>query len=155
MTTADGSVLGSTQIFGSAPRNRAFNVVLLAVTGRAAETPAALDRHRSFDLGEMTRVTFEIRFAHQRAVDAGRGNLEPVRPLDWIGDVDVPTAVVVTERDGLVPPERQRRLADSIPGSRVFPVDGDHSVCVSAPRLFIPALQSALTTVTTIPARPV
>jgi IgA Peptidase M64 len=30
MTTADGSVLGTTQISGSAPRNRAFNVVLLA-----------------------------------------------------------------------------------------------------------------------------
>jgi hypothetical protein len=30
MTTADGSVLGNTQISGSAPRNRAFNVVLLA-----------------------------------------------------------------------------------------------------------------------------
>jgi hypothetical protein len=30
MTTADGSVLGTTQIFGAAPRNRAFNVVLLA-----------------------------------------------------------------------------------------------------------------------------
>lgn len=30
MSTADGSVLGSTQIFGAAPRNRAFNVVLLA-----------------------------------------------------------------------------------------------------------------------------
>src|SRR5215212_6509409 len=30
MTTADGTVLGTTQIFGTAPRNRAFNVVLLA-----------------------------------------------------------------------------------------------------------------------------
>jgi len=30
MSTADGSVIGSSQIFGSAPRNRAFNVVLLA-----------------------------------------------------------------------------------------------------------------------------
>ena len=30
MSTADGTVLGSTQIFGTAPRNRAFNVVLLA-----------------------------------------------------------------------------------------------------------------------------
>jgi len=30
MSTADGTVLGSTQIFGSAPRNRAFNVVVLA-----------------------------------------------------------------------------------------------------------------------------
>src|SRR6185503_8954122 len=30
MSTADGAVLGTTQIAGSAPRNRAFNVVLLA-----------------------------------------------------------------------------------------------------------------------------
>src|SRR6516165_143526 len=37
MTTADGSVLGSTQIFGSAPRNRAFNVVLLAEGFTAAQ----------------------------------------------------------------------------------------------------------------------
>jgi hypothetical protein len=37
MTTADGSVLGSTQIFGSAPRNRAFNVVLLADGFTAAQ----------------------------------------------------------------------------------------------------------------------
>jgi hypothetical protein len=30
MTTADGNIIGTTQIFGSAPRNRAFNIVLLA-----------------------------------------------------------------------------------------------------------------------------
>src|SRR3954471_10031088 len=30
MGTGDGAVIGTTQIFGSAPRNRAFNVVLLA-----------------------------------------------------------------------------------------------------------------------------
>ena len=37
MSTADGSVIGSTQIFGSAPRNRAFNVVLLAEGFTAAQ----------------------------------------------------------------------------------------------------------------------
>ena len=30
MSTADGVIIGTTQIFGTAPRNRAFNVVLLA-----------------------------------------------------------------------------------------------------------------------------
>jgi len=30
MSTSDGSILGTTQIFGNAPRDRAFNVVLLA-----------------------------------------------------------------------------------------------------------------------------
>ncbi|MBC7558481.1 MAG: hypothetical protein H7270_03845 [Dermatophilaceae bacterium] len=42
MTTADGSVIGTTQIFGSAPANRAFNVVLLA-EGFTAAQQAAFD----------------------------------------------------------------------------------------------------------------
>jgi hypothetical protein len=37
VTTADGAVIGTTQIFGSAPRNRAFNVVLLAEGFTAAQ----------------------------------------------------------------------------------------------------------------------
>ena len=37
MTTADGAVLGTTQIYGSAPRNRALNVVLLAEGFTAAQ----------------------------------------------------------------------------------------------------------------------
>src|SRR5690348_11861706 len=40
MSTADGAVIGTTQIFGSAPRNRAFNVVLLAEGFQAAEQNA-------------------------------------------------------------------------------------------------------------------
>jgi hypothetical protein len=37
MSTSDGSVIGSSQIFGAAPRNRAFNVVLLAEGFTAAQ----------------------------------------------------------------------------------------------------------------------
>jgi pimeloyl-ACP methyl ester carboxylesterase len=73
---------------------------------------------------------------------------------DWIGDIDVPTAVVVTQRDSLVPPHRQMRLAEAIPGARVVPVDGEHDVCVAAPQLFVPALESALTSVTALAPRP-
>lgn len=40
MTTADGTVLGTTQIFGSQPRNHAFNVVLLAEGFRSSEQSA-------------------------------------------------------------------------------------------------------------------
>ena len=40
MSTADGAVIGTTQIFGSAPRNRAFNVVLLGDGFKAAEQAA-------------------------------------------------------------------------------------------------------------------
>ena len=40
MSTADGAVIGTTQIFGSAPRNRAFNVVLLGDGFKAAQQAA-------------------------------------------------------------------------------------------------------------------
>jgi pimeloyl-ACP methyl ester carboxylesterase len=65
---------------------------------------------------------------------------------DWIGEVDVPTSVVVTEQDRLVAPDRQRRLAESIPGARIIPVQGDHGVCVANPRAFVPALLAAVST---------
>jgi len=65
----------------------------------------------------------------------------------WIGQVDVPTAVVLTQRDTTVQPSRQRRLAESIPGSTVVPVDSDHRACVDEPQLFVPALIEACETV--------
>jgi pimeloyl-ACP methyl ester carboxylesterase len=61
----------------------------------------------------------------------------------WIGSIDVPTAVVLTELDRVVAPGRQRRLAASIPGAKVFAVRGDHSICATDPRTFIPALLGA------------
>lgn len=59
---------------------------------------------------------------------------------EWIGDVDVPTAVLVTTRDQVVSTARQLRLAESIPGAEVIQVRGDHSVCVTDPYQFVPAL---------------
>ena len=61
----------------------------------------------------------------------------------WIGTVDVPTSVVVTERDLTVLPSRQRILAASIPGAAVFPVDGDHRAVADYPEGFVPALLAA------------
>jgi pimeloyl-ACP methyl ester carboxylesterase len=51
---------------------------------------------------------------------------------DWIGSVDVPTAVVVTTLDELVPAPRQRKLAASIPDAEIFEVAGDHDACVTS-----------------------
>ncbi len=62
---------------------------------------------------------------------------------DWIGQVDVPAAVIVTTRDELVPPDRQRKLAASIPGAEIFEVDGDHGACIGRADLFVPALVAA------------
>jgi 3-oxoadipate enol-lactonase len=61
----------------------------------------------------------------------------------WIGDVDVPTSVVVTDLDQLVAPRSQMNLANSIPGASVRHVRGNHGVCVMGARLFVPALVDA------------
>ncbi|MDP9402184.1 MAG: alpha/beta hydrolase [Actinomycetota bacterium] len=67
------------------------------------------------------------------------------RSHDWIGEVDVPTAVVVTARDEVVGPRRQLRLAEAIPGAAVVNVDGDHGSCVTDPGRFVPGLLEACT----------
>jgi 3-oxoadipate enol-lactonase len=61
----------------------------------------------------------------------------------WIGQVDVPTAVVVTSRDHIVPVSRQLKLARAIPGASVHEVDADHAVCVTEPQLFTQVLLQA------------
>ena len=48
----------------------------------------------------------------------------------WIGEVDVPTTVLVTTRDRVMPPEEQRDLADRIPGARVRRFDDGHLACI-------------------------
>ena len=62
---------------------------------------------------------------------------------DWASNINVPTAVVVTTRDTLVAPWRQRRLAASIPAAMVFEVDADHLACVRAADRFVPVLGEA------------
>lgn len=61
---------------------------------------------------------------------------------DWIGSVDVPTSVLVTTLDELVPAPRQYKLAASIPGAELFEVEGDHDACVASDA-FAPTLVRA------------
>lgn len=65
----------------------------------------------------------------------------------WIGEVDVPTAVVVTMQDQLVSPRRQLALADAIPGATVHRVDGGHDAAVFGAHRFVPALLDACASV--------
>ncbi|MDY7102625.1 MAG: alpha/beta hydrolase [Actinomycetota bacterium] len=67
---------------------------------------------------------------------------------DWIGDVDVPTAVVVNTADTTVPTHRQHKLAASIPDARTFTVDGDHRVIGNDPKQYAPVLSAACRHVT-------
>lgn len=66
------------------------------------------------------------------------------RSTRWIGDVDVPTSVVVTTRDRTVPARGQRRLAQAIPDARTFEFDGPHDSIVSRADGYVPVLADAV-----------
>jgi pimeloyl-ACP methyl ester carboxylesterase len=124
-----GGALGFAAALRGAPpvvRQRASAAIL---ERRAARLP---DWALAEVAGNETAAMVEA-FAELRSFEA--------RP--WIADVDVPTAVVVTTEDTVVPPARQFELADEIGGASVWPVPGDHAACVTDPDTFVPVLVDA------------
>jgi 3-oxoadipate enol-lactonase len=65
----------------------------------------------------------------------------------WVSDIDVPTTVVATTADDVVPYSRQAAMEAAVPEATLRQIAGDHRVCVSRPDLFVPALIDACTEV--------
>jgi 3-oxoadipate enol-lactonase len=61
----------------------------------------------------------------------------------WLPTIDVPTAVVVTSQDRVISPERQRQVAELIPGATVHVVDGGHASVVLQASRFVPVFVEA------------
>ncbi len=61
----------------------------------------------------------------------------------FAGDIDVPTSFVLTTRDRLVPPHKQRALAEAIRAS-VVELHGDHFATMLMPREFAAATRRAV-----------
>jgi pimeloyl-ACP methyl ester carboxylesterase len=103
----------------------------------AIETAPDLAPYRGWLKGELRRGD-PTDLAH-----AGRalGNYD-ARP--FARAIDVPTAVVVTTRDRLVRPRKQRALAKAIPGAVVYHLDGDHDACLVHPEEFAAVTLDAL-----------
>jgi pimeloyl-ACP methyl ester carboxylesterase len=76
-------------------------------------------------------------------LEAG-GALGTFSARDWLGDIDVPTSVVVTQQDQVVPVRRQLHLAQSIPTARVHHIDGEHDVAVAGADRFADTLITAI-----------
>ncbi|WP_310963698.1 alpha/beta fold hydrolase [Nocardioides terrisoli] len=64
----------------------------------------------------------------------------------WLSRIDVPTAVVATTRDRVMPVERQRAIAARIPGATVHEAPCGHAGCVLQPEAFVPAFLQAVHT---------
>ncbi len=151
-----GMVLCATaRNFRGRPTERALFGALGTVALATRVTPPAWhDAVRERVLGERLGDLPESRWAIEEMrrhdprmlVEAGAA-IGRFSSRDWIGGVDVPTAVVVTTADTIVPPHRQMRLAESIPGATVHVVDADHGACALRPQLFVPALLDAVDSV--------
>jgi pimeloyl-ACP methyl ester carboxylesterase len=96
---------------------------------------------RDWALAQMRRTSLLNALSAVQAVSAFTSHA-------WIGSVDVPTAVVVTEDDLVVPLRRQLKLARAVPGSEVIEIDGGHDVFIDAPGTFAAAVLAACDIVT-------
>ena len=67
--------------------------------------------------------------------------------LDWIGELDVPAAVLLTMTDNVIPLRRQLELHHAMPDAVVFRIDGRHDVVARQPDQFVSALVQACTVV--------
>lgn len=61
----------------------------------------------------------------------------------WVGEIDVPTAVVVTTHDHAILPPQQHALARAIPGATTWRVEEGHTVCAS-PRFVEPLVGACI-----------
>lgn len=62
----------------------------------------------------------------------------------WIGQVQAPTAVVVTGQDKAIPASRQHELAASIPGAVVYEAPGGHASVVFEADTWVPVFLEAV-----------
>ena len=101
------------------------------------DTPRELLQLLPWIIAELDRGSAED------VAEAGR-ELSRYDARGWLPTVDVPTAVLVTIRDSLVPVDHQRDLVARIPSARTFDVDGDHDVVIAQPEVFVPQLLAAV-----------
>jgi 3-oxoadipate enol-lactonase len=93
---------------------------------------------------EMRRELLDAvgRHAEPTIREAGRA-IGRFRSTDWIGEVDVPVVVIVTTRDLVVRPARQRQLARLIPGAEIITIDVGHLAAFSRPDVVADAVTAA------------
>ena len=116
----------------------------MAVVQRVRAATAPPDRRAQLDRGLRRWLGHQLRSTDRRVAMQAGLSLARFDASGWIGDVDVPHAVVITDKDAAVVPARQHRLAAALPAPTVIHANIDHTGCVTRPAVFVPALLEAL-----------
>ena len=147
-----GLVLAATsRNFMGTPQERLFFQSLVGLSSAAELTrllpwvhegpPATLP---TLDAGRMSSFALaELRRTSPNAVLQAMSSMGRFSSHRWIGDIDVPTAVVVTAKDRAINAQRQMKLADAIPGATVHVAPAGHAACVLEADRFVPVLLEA------------
>lgn len=130
--TAMTAVAGSTRV-GQAVTRLPISMVRRRVPVAVRSRP---DSMRAWASAEMRRHDW-------RMVAEAAHAIGTYDARSWIGDIDVPTTVIVTTEDRAVPPADQLRLAAAIPHARVHRIDDGHTAC-ARPRFAHPLLAACL-----------
>jgi pimeloyl-ACP methyl ester carboxylesterase len=118
-----------------------------ALVRRRVERRVRNDPRGEWMRSELERVSPAGLLSSMRSVGRFRSNR-------WIGEVDVPAAVVVTTRDRTVPSCNQRRLGAAIPDARVLEVTGPHDAIVTRADEYVPVLLDAVAHAAGAPSNP-
>jgi 3-oxoadipate enol-lactonase len=142
-----GSRLGGLVLVATAAHfnvRRADRVGLTGLAAAARLTPAQAHRWVTGQLYlQRKTVSWEAWAAEQATAHNWRMIAEAGRALGrfgtdgWLGEVDVPTAVVVTMQDEVVPVARQIKLFEAIPDAEAYRIDGGHNAAVAHPARFV------------------
>jgi len=82
----------------------------------------------------------------RQILEAGK-EIGSFNSLKWLSNVDVPTSVVITTQDQVIPPERQQRLLELLKDVDVHLVDGGHNAIYAEQRTYVPKLVAACSSV--------
>lgn len=121
--------------------------------GSAAKATAGALRIESTDVGQWALA--EFRSTNPWAVGQAVASLGRFHSTPWLPQIDVPTALVVTTRDHVLPASRQFKVASLIPNATVHEAACGHAGCVLQAEAFVPPfLQAVNTTAARVRDRP-
>jgi 3-oxoadipate enol-lactonase len=82
----------------------------------------------------------------RQILEAGK-EIGSFNSMKWLPSIDVPTSVVITTQDQVIPPERQQRLLELLKDVDVHLVDGGHNAIYAEQRTYVPKLVAACASV--------